>query len=47
MKKPVDDVEFQKIKTMRERKNYESNNFEIEILDERALDKALIVTEKI
>ena len=47
VKKPVDDVEFQKIKTMRERKNYEINNFEIEILDERALDKALIVTEKI
>ena len=45
--KPVDDVEFQKIKTMRERNNYESDNFEIEILDESALDKALLVTEKI
>ena len=44
--KPVDDVEFDERKLLREGNNEKMDNFEIEILDERALDKALIVTEK-
>ena len=39
--KPVDDVEFQKRNAWREVKNYKRDNFEMEILDEGALDKAL------
>ena len=41
--KPVDAVVFQKIKSMREGNNDESNNFEMDILDEVALDKSLSV----
>ena len=43
--KPVDAVEFQKIKSVREGKNDESDNFEMKILNEVALDKALEVAE--
>ena len=39
--KPVDDVEFQKRNAWREVKNYKWDNFEMEILGEGALDKAL------
>ena len=39
--KTVDSVAFQKRKAMREFNNDESNNFEMEILDEGALNKAL------
>ena len=39
--KLVDYVAFQKIESMREGNNDESNNFEMEILDEGALDKVL------
>ena len=44
--KPVDDVVFQKIKLMGEGNNDENNNFDIDILDEGALDKTLTVTDK-
>ena len=43
--KPVDDVVFHKIKSMRDENNCKSYNLEIEILDEGALDKALKVPE--
>ena len=39
--KPVDSVAFQKIKSPKEGNNDESNNFEMEILDEGAPDKFL------
>ena len=39
--KPVDDVEFHKIKSPREGNNYKSNKFRMDIIDEGALDKAL------
>ena len=39
--KPVDDVEFKKIKALREGKNDEIDNFKINILDEYAVDKPL------
>ena len=45
--KPVDDVEFKKRKELREGKNDKSDNFEMEILDEGTLDKALESTEKL
>ena len=41
--KPVDAVEFQKRKSAREVNNEEIENFEIESIDECALDKALEV----
>ena len=41
--KSVGAVEFQKIKSMREGKNDKSDNFEMDILDKGALDKALTV----
>ena len=44
--KPVDYAEHQKVKATREVKNYESDNFEMEIIDEGALDKVLTVPEK-
>ena len=44
--KLVDAVAFQKRKSTKEGNNDESNNFEIEILDEVVLDKALTITEK-
>ena len=44
--KPVYDVVFQKIKSMREGNNDKIDNFEMEILDEVTLDKALTVPEK-
>ena len=43
--KPVYVVEFQKIKPIREDSNDEIDNFEVEILDEGALDKSLEVPE--
>ena len=39
--KPVDTVEFQKRKAPREGNNNGINNFEMEILDEGLLDKAM------
>ena len=42
--KPVVAVLFHKIISMREGNNYESDNFEMDILDEGALDKALKVS---
>ena len=44
--KPVDTVVFQKRKIMIEGKNDEKDNFEMEILDEDVLDKALTVPKK-
>ena len=44
--KPVDDVEFDERKLLREGNNEKMDNFEIEILDEGALDKALEGPEK-
>ena len=44
--KPVDAVAFKKIKATREGNNNERDNFEIEIIDEGALDKALAVPEQ-
>ena len=44
--KQVDAVAFHKIKSMREGKNDESDNFEMEILDEGAIDKSLIFPEQ-
>ena len=41
MMKPVDAVSFHKIKALGEGNNEKSDNFEIEILGEGALDKAL------
>ena len=45
--KPVDAVVFQKLKSLREFNNDESGKFEIDILDEGALDKALEDPEKL
>ena len=45
--KPVDDMEFQKIRSMMEGNDYKRDNFEMEIIDEGAIDKALIVPENI
>ena len=45
--KPVDTVEFKKRKALQEGKNGESDNFDMEILDEGALDKALEGFEKL
>ena len=45
--KPVVAVLFHKIISMGEGNNYESDNFEMDILDEGALDKALKVSENI
>ena len=45
--KPVDTVVFQKRKAPREGKNDKIDNFEMEILDECALDKALEGPEKL
>ena len=45
--KKVDDVAFQKIKSTREGNNNKSSFFEMDILDEGALDKALTVPEKL
>ena len=39
--KSVDAMEFQTIKALREVNNEESGNFQMQILDESALDKAL------
>ena len=47
MMKPVDAVEFQKINSLREGNNDENENFEMEIIDEDTLDKALEVPEKL
>ena len=44
--KPLDDVAFQKIKSMWKCNNDDSDNFEMDILDEGALDKALKVPRK-
>ena len=44
--KPVDDVAFHKIKSMREGNNDESENFEKEILYEGALNNFLTFTEE-
>ena len=44
--KPVDAVAFQKRNSLREDRNDKSDNFEMEIHDEGALDKALEGTEK-
>ena len=44
--KPVDYMVFQKRKATREGKNDKNENFEMEILDKGALDKALTVTFK-
>ena len=44
--KPVDSVEFQKRKSLRKVNNDKSDNFEMEIIDEGALDKALEGPEK-
>ena len=44
--KPVDDVAFQKRKALREGNNEKSKNFEIDILDEGALDKVMEGPEK-
>ena len=38
--KLVDDVEFQKRNAWREVKNYKIDNFEMEVLEEGALDKS-------
>ena len=43
----VDTVEFKKRKALWEGKNGESDNFDMEILDEGALDKALEGSEKL
>ena len=40
--KPVDDMAFNKRKATREGNNDKSDNFEMEILDEGALNKVLI-----
>ena len=45
MIKTVDAIGFNKIKAIREVNNYESDNFEMDIIDEGALDKALVVTK--
>ena len=47
MIKPVDAVVFQKIKSLREGNNDESDKFEMEIIDEGALDNALEGREKL
>ena len=44
--KPADTMASQKIKRTREGKNDESDNFEMEIIDEGALDKVLTVLKK-
>ena len=43
--KPIDAVAFQKINATKEGNNYQSKNFEINILDEGVLDKVLTVLE--
>ena len=45
--KPVDDMVFQKRKQTRKGKNDKRENFEMDIIDEGALDKALTSTGKI
>ena len=45
--KHIDDVESQKIELIRKGDNDKSENFEMEILSEGELNKALIVSEKI
>ena len=45
--KPVDDVAFQTIKATRKGNNKERDNFEMDILDEGVLDKALTFPEKL
>ena len=44
--KPLDAMEFDKIQSHGEGKNYLSNNFEMDILDGVELDKALTFPEK-
>ena len=46
MMKPADDMEFQKRKALMEGNNDENDNFEMYILDESTLDKALEYPEK-
>ena len=44
---PVDAVDVQKINPMKEGKYYKCDDFEMNIIDEVALDKALTVTGKL
>ena len=46
MIRPVDDVAFQKEKSLKEGKNYEIDNIEMEIIDEGVLDNVLEVPGK-
>ena len=46
VKKSVDSVEFHKINSMREGNNGNIDNFDMDILDEGALDWALTFPEK-